>query len=87
MHLTIKLPPKSERDKIVDAYIEGLVQDRSYERLFKSIEELCERGYEKHGIMCMATHRSTFRIIRMKLADIGNKENMDAALAAPISLN
>ena len=87
MHLTIKLPPKLERTAIVDAFIEGFLQDSSFTQLYKIIQKLVDAGYERNGILCMVMHRSTYRVIRLRMQDFGKKENMDAAFCAPISLN
>lgn len=87
MFLSVKLPPRRERDVLVEAFANGVRNNDGFEELRFHMGRLIEQGHSYEGIVCMMMHMATFKLIRLKLNGFGDKTNIDALLSHPISLN
>lgn len=87
MNYIIKLPPKSKREDIIDAWVNDVLNDHEYKKLRATLDELIESGFNRDGVMFMFLHKSTHEIARKKILDQSHYELADIAFSTPISLN
>jgi len=86
MNLIIKLPPKEEREDIIDAWIDGLLSS-DYEHFSSKVGGLINDGFSTHGITCLVLHETTTKVVKNRITDQSDSPWIDAAFEAPISLN
>ncbi len=87
MNLVIKLPPKAERDELVEAWITGVLFDRSYTEFQNVMQLLTRSGFQPNGITCLFLHDTTTQRIHARIMKERPSPWMDAAFRAPICLN
>lgn len=86
MNLIIKLPPKKERDDIIDAWIDGLLSS-NYKDFSTKVGGLIDNGLSTHGITCLVLHETTTKVVKNRISDQSDSPWIEAAFEAPISLN
>ncbi len=87
MNYIIKLPPKSKRDDIIDAWVNDVLHDHDYSRLRATINHLIESGFNRDGVMFMFLHRTTHEIACKRIVSKSRYELAEIAFSNPISLN
>ncbi|MFO8030263.1 MAG: hypothetical protein R6U28_10395 [Cyclonatronaceae bacterium] len=87
MNYIIKLPPKSKRDDIIEAWVNDVLHDHDYRRLRATLQQLIESGFNRDGVMFMFLHRTTHEIACKKITQQSQYELAEIAFSNPISLN
>ena len=87
MNYIIKLPPKSKRDDIIDAWVDDVLHDHDYSRLRNTLNNLIESGFNRDGVMFMYLHRTTHEIARKRIVQQSRYDLAEIAFSNPISLN
>jgi hypothetical protein len=87
MNYIIKLPPKSKRDDIIDAWVNDVLHDHDYRRLRTTLSKLIESGFNRDGVMFMYLHRTTHELACKKIVSESRYELAEIAFCNPISLN
>ena len=87
MNYIIKLPPKSKRDDIIDAWVSDVLNDHDYGKFRATMKDLIESGFNRDGVMFMFLHRTTHEIARKRIIAQSHYELADIAFSNPISLN
>ena len=87
MNLVIKLPPKAERDELVDAWINGLLFDHTFTEFNNVMHVLTESGFHHNGIACVFLHDTTTHLVHQRVSKLRPTGWTDAAFKVPICLN
>lgn len=87
MNYVIKLPPRYKREEIIEAWVNDVLHDHSYERFRKTIDRLISSGWNRDGVMFMYLHQSTHDIARERIVRTSKFELAEIAFIHPISLN
>ncbi len=87
MNYIIKLPPKSRRDDIVDAWVNDVLHDHEYHRFKAAMANLIDSGFNRDGVMFMYLHRTTHDIARRRIVKSEKYDLAEIAFNCPISLN
>ncbi|MDI6400427.1 hypothetical protein QLX67_00335 [Balneolaceae bacterium ANBcel3] len=87
MNYIIKLPPKSKRDDIIDAWVNDVLHDHNYPKFRATIRDLIDSGFNRDGVMFMFLHRTTHEIAKRKIMQKSRYDLADIAFGNPISLN
>ncbi len=87
MNYIIKLPPKSKRDDIIEAWVNDVLHDHDYARLRAVLNQLIESGFNRDGVMFMYLHRSTHELACKKIVEESRYDLAEIAFSNPISLN
>ncbi|MEX0679902.1 MAG: hypothetical protein WD097_00830 [Balneolales bacterium] len=87
MNYIIKLPPKSKRDDIIEAWVNDILYDHDYRMFRSTLNKLIESGFNRDGVMFMFLHRTTHEIARKRITQQSRYELADIAFSNPISLN
>ena len=87
MNYIIKLPPKSKRDDIIEAWVNDVTHDHEYRQLRSILDELIKSGFNRDGVMFMFLHRTTHEIARKQIVKQSRYKLADIAFNNPISLN
>lgn len=87
MNYIIKLPPKSKRDDIIEAWVNDVLHDHEYRSFRSTMDQLIRSGFNREGVMFMFLHRTTHDIARSKIVDKSRYDLADIAFNSPISLN
>lgn len=87
MNLIIKLPPKAERDELVDAWVNGLLFDQSYTEFHNVMHVITGSGFHHNGVTCLFLHETTTHLVHQRISKLRDSEWIDAAFKVPICLN
>jgi hypothetical protein len=87
MNLIIKLPPKAERDELVDAWVNGLLFDHSYTEFHNVMHVITGSGFHHNGVTCLFLHETTTHLVHQRISKLRDSEWIDAAFKVPICLN
>ncbi|MEN9840067.1 MAG: hypothetical protein RL177_1546 [Bacteroidota bacterium] len=87
MNLIIKLPPKAERDELVDAWVNGLLFDQSYTEFHNVMQVITGSGFHHNGVTCLFLHETTTHLVHQRISKLRDSEWIDAAFKVPICLN
>ncbi|MDG5766438.1 hypothetical protein QA596_03085 [Balneolales bacterium ANBcel1] len=87
MNYIIKLPPKSKRDEVIDAWVSDILNDHEYRNFRSTMNKLIKSGFNRDGVMFMFLHRTTHEIARKRIIKQSHYDLADVAFSTPISLN
>ncbi len=86
MNLYIKLPPDHEKEKMIDIWVDSMLNS-SYEEFFDLLDELTDKGFSHHGIMCLFLHDKTLEEVKDRIEAESAHVLTDALFGGPICLN
>jgi len=86
MNLIIKLPPKEEREEMINAWIDGLINS-DYENFSEKVDDMLHDGFSTHGITCLFLHETTAKLVCNRVSENTDSQWIEAALGSPICLN
>lgn len=87
MNYIIKLPPKSKRDDIIDAWVNDVLNDHDYRKFRSTLNHLIDSGFNRDGVMFMYLHNTTNEIAKKRIMQQSGYELANIAFCSPISLN
>lgn len=87
MNYIIKLPPKSKRDDIIEAWVNDVLYDHDYRKFRSTMNDLIESGFNRDGVMFMYLHKTTHEIARKRIVRQSHYDLAEIAFSTPISLN
>ena len=87
MNYIIKLPPKSKREEIIEAWVNDVLHDHNYQIFRSTMNQLIESGFNRDGVMFMFLHRTTHEIARKRIVNKSRYDLAEIAFNNPISLN
>lgn len=86
MNLIINLPPKEDREDLINAWVEGLIKN-DYSRYYSKVNETLEEGFNTHSVNCLFIHESTARLVRSRVEERQDSPWISVAFSSPICLN
>ncbi len=86
MNFYIKLPPDHEKEKIIHVWVTSVLNG-SYDEFFNLLEELTDKGFSHHGIMCLFLHDDTVEEVKERIEDQSSHVLTEPLFAGPICLN